>query len=131
MSTGHVIGEDSPGPAGQVESGKERHHGEALHRHGQMFAHHLAELVGLALEAEDHPFNLLVVLELGLEQADHLDGRSGGTGNGHSRIAVGRKHLLHGPVGDGVSLGGPAVAGHDHAVGVAEGDNGGAVAEAL
>ena len=80
-----------------------------------------AELVGLALEAEGGALDLLVVLEVGLEEPGHLHRRAGGAGDGHAAVAVGREHLLHGPVGDGVALGGPAVAGHDHAVGVADG----------
>ena len=38
--------------------------------------------------------DLLVVLELQLEQPDHLDGRAGGAGDGDPRVAVGREHLL-------------------------------------
>ena len=45
------------------------------------------------------------------------------------RVAVGREHLLHRAVGDEVARGGPPVAGHDHAVGVADGDDGGAVGD--
>ena len=62
---------------------------------GQVVAHHLAELVGLALEAEDGALHLLVVLELELEQLHHLDGRPGGAGDGDAAEAVGREHLLH------------------------------------
>ena len=118
-----------PVPAGQVVAGEQRHHGEALHGHGQVLADHLAQLVGLALEAEDDALDLLVVLELGLEEPDHLDRRPGGAGDGHRRVAVGREDLLHGPVGDGVPLGGPPVAGHDDAVGEAQCHHRGAVTE--
>ena len=72
--------------------------------------------------------DLLVVLELGLEEPDHLDRRAGRAGDGDRRVPVGREDLLHGPVGDDVALGGPAVAGHHHAVGVAQGHHRGAVA---
>ena len=80
------------------------------------------ELVGLALEAERRALDLLVVLELELEELDHLDGRAGGAGDGDARVAVGREDLLDGAVADEVARGGPPVAGHHHAVGVADGD---------
>ena len=118
-----------PVPPGQVVAGEQRDHGQPLHGHGQVLPDHLAQLVGLALEAEDHALDLLVVLELGLEQPDHLHGRAGGTGDGHRRVAVGREDLLHGPVGDGVALGGPAVTGHHDAVGEPQGHHRGPVAE--
>ena len=129
VAAGHVVGEDAARAPGQVVAGEQRDHGQALHGHGQVLADHLAELVGLALEAEDHALDLLVVLELGLEQADHLHRRPGRAGDGHRRVAVGREDLLHGPVGDGVALGGPPVAGHHDAVGEPQGHHGGAVAE--
>ncbi len=76
VPAGDVVGEDPARPPGQVVAGEERHHRQTLHGHGQVLAHHLAELVGLPLEAEDHPFDLLVVLQLGLEQPDHLHCRA-------------------------------------------------------
>ena len=109
-----------PVPAGQVVPGKERDDGQPLDGHGQMVADHLAQLVGLALQAQHDALDLLVVLELGLEQPDHLHRRTSGPGDGHGRVAVGGKDLLHGPVGNGVSLGGPTIARHDHAVGKTE-----------
>ncbi len=123
----HVIGEDPTRPAGHVVSGEQRYHGQALHGHGQVFPDHLTQLVRLPLQAQDHSLDLLVVLELGLEQPHHLDGGAGRPGNGDGGIAVGREHLLHGPVGDDVTFGGPPVAGHDDAVPVAQGDHRGAV----
>ena len=80
-----------------------------------------SRLTGRALD-------LLVVLELELEQPDHLHGRAGGPGDGHPAVPVGRVHLLHGAVGDRRAGGGPAVAGHHHAVGVADGRDRRAVA---
>ena len=94
---------------------------------GQVLAHHLGQLVGLALEREGRALDLLVVLELDLEQADHLDRHAGRPGDGHGRVAVGREDLLHGVVGDDVARRGPAVARHHDAVGVAQGHHRGAV----
>ena len=128
VAAGDVVGEDPPGRRAEVVAGEQRDHGQALHGQGQVGADHLGQLVGLSLQAQGEPFNLLVVLELDLEQADHLDGEAGRPGDGHGRVAVGREHLLHGPVGDGVALGRPPVAGHHDPVGEAQGDNRGGVA---
>jgi len=57
------------------------------------------------------------VLQLQLEQLDHLGGRAGRAGNGHGAVAVGLDHLLHGAVADQVAGGGPPVAGHDDTFG--------------
>ena len=116
-----------PSPESQVEPAEQRHDHEALHGHGEVLAHHLAELVGLALEAEGHALDLLVVLELGLEELDHLDRRPGGAGDGDRRVPVGGKDLLHGAMGDDVALGGAAVSCHHHAVGEAQRHHRGAV----
>ncbi len=48
-------------------------------------------------------------------------------GDGDRASSGRREDLLHGPVGDEVAHGGAAVAGHDHAVGVAQGDDRGGV----
>ena len=130
VAAGDVVGEDPPGPPAQVVAGEQRHHRQALHGQWQVGADHLGELVGLALEAEGHALDLLVVLELDLEEPDHLDGEAGRPGDGHRRVAVGGEDLLHGPVGDGVALGGPAVAGHDDPVGEAQRHHRGGVAHA-
>ena len=96
---------------------------------GRLAAHHGRQLVGLALEGERLALDLLVVLELQLEQPDHLHGRPGGAGDGDAGVAIGRVHLLHVAMADEVAGGGPAIAGHDHAVDVADGDHGGAVGD--
>ena len=126
-AAGHVVLEQpSEGPAGVV-AGEERDDGQALHRGGQVVAHHLRELVGLALQRERRTLDLLVVLELELEELDHLHGGSGGSGDGDPRPPVGGEDLLDRPVADQVPGGGPTIAGHDDPVGVADGDDGGAV----
>ena len=56
-TAGDVVGEDATGAPAQVVAGEDRHHGEALHGHRQVAADHLAQLVGLALEAERVPFD--------------------------------------------------------------------------
>jgi hypothetical protein len=127
VAAGHVVIEDAADAAGGVEAGEERDHGKALHGHRQVLAHHLGQLVGLALQRECGALDLLVVLELHLEEADHLDGHTGRAGDGHGGIAVGREDLLHGVVGDDIAGSGPTVARHDHAVGIAQGHHGGGV----
>ena len=52
--------------------------------------------------------DLLVVLELELEQLDHLHGRAGRAGDGDAAVAVGREHLLHRAVADEVAASWPA-----------------------
>jgi hypothetical protein len=94
-----------------------------------LVAHHAGQLVGLALQRQGRALDLLVVLQLQLEEADHLDGRSGGPGDGDARVVVGGEHLLDGAVADQVAGGGPAVTGHDHAVGVPDGHHRGAVGD--
>ena len=106
---------------------KSGHDGQALHGQGQVLADHLGQLVGLALQGERGALDLLVVLELDLEEADHLDRHARRPGDGDGGVAVGREDLLHGVVGDDVARRGAAVAGHHHAVGVAQGHHGGAV----
>ncbi len=120
-SAGHVVLEQASRPAGQVEPGEQRHHGQPLHGGRQMVAHHRRELVGLAVEAQRRRLDLLVVLELELEQLDHVHGRPGRARDGDPGVAVGREHLLDGAVRDQVAAGRPAVAGHHDAVGVADG----------
>jgi hypothetical protein len=60
------------------------------------------------------------MLELGLEEPDHLHTDAGHPGDGHGRPVVALRHLVDPAAGDGVTLGGPPVAGHDHAVGELE-----------
>ena len=118
---GDVVLEQPARRPAQVVAGEEGHHGEALHGRREVVAHHLAELVGLALEREVLALDLLVVLQLELEEGHHLDRGAGGTGDGHARPAVGGEHLLDGAVADEVAGGGPPVTRHDHPVGVADG----------
>ena len=96
---------------------------------GRFAAHHLPELVGLALERERLAFDLLVVLELHLEQLDHLDRGTGGPGDGDAGVVVGREDLLDAPAGDRVPGGGAPVARHHHSPGEADGEDGGAVGD--
>src|SRR5690606_8391342 len=126
---GDVVLKEAAGPAAQVVAGEQGHHDEALEGGGEVAADHLGQLVGLALDGQLVALDLLVVLELQLEELDHLDGRAGGPGDGDARVAVGREDLLHRPVRDQVAAGGPAVAGHHHAVGELQGHHGGAVGD--
>ncbi len=50
-AAGRVVGVDPAHCPAHVVAGEQGHHHEALHGHGQVGAHHLGQLVGLALEA--------------------------------------------------------------------------------
>ncbi|CAM5635315.1 hypothetical protein SCYAM73S_05744 [Streptomyces cyaneofuscatus] len=93
-AAGDVVGEDAALLAVDVVPREERHHGEALHGHGEVGADHGGEPVGLALQGELGALDLLEVLQLQLEQLDHLHGQSGGAGDAHRRVLVGREDLL-------------------------------------
>ena len=117
LPAGGVVAEHAAAPAALVEAGEEWHDDETLHCGGKVGADHLGELVGLALERQRLALDLLVVLELGLEQADHVDAGTGDAGDGDAREVVGGKYLLDPPVGDRVAAGGTPVAGQHDAVG--------------
>ena len=120
---GDVVLEDPPLGAAQVVAGEDGHDHETLHRHRQVHPDHLAELVGLALEGQAVSLHLLVVLELGLEEAGHLDRRPGRPGDRDHRVVVGPVDLLDPAVGDLIALGRLAVAGDDDAVGVPQSED--------
>ena len=63
------------------------------------------------------------MLELGLEQPDHLDGGTCRACDRDCREPVGRKHLFHRTVGDEVAFGRAPVSRHNHSVRVAERDD--------
>ena len=71
--------------------------------------------------------DLLVVLELDLEQPDHLDGEAGRAGDADGGVLVGREDLLDVALGDEVAHRGAPVAGHHHAAGEGRRDDRGAV----
>jgi len=72
-------------------------------------------------------FDLLEVLQAPAGQLDHLDGQTGGAGDPHRRVLVGREDLLDVALCDDVAHGGPAVTGEHHAAGERDGDDGRAV----
>ena len=72
-AAGDVVGEDATLAAAQVVPREEGHDDQALHGARQVLAHHLGQLVRLALEAQRHALDLLVVLELELEEANHVE----------------------------------------------------------
>jgi hypothetical protein len=129
LAAGDVVAEHPAAVATVVVPGEQGHHREALHRRGEVRAHHLSELVGLALERERLPLDLLVVLELHLEEAHHLHRGAGGPGDGDAGEVVGREDLLDPATGDRVPGGGAPVARHHHAPGEADGEDGGAVGD--
>ena len=75
------------------------------------------EPVGLAVHRQRHALDLLVVLELGLEQPDHLDREAGRAGDADAGVLVGREDLLDVALGDDVAHRGAPVAGHHDAAG--------------
>jgi hypothetical protein len=124
-AAGDVVLKDTAQPASFVETGEQRHDHQTLHRSGEVAADHLREFVGLALERQALALDLLVVLELGLEQANDLDRRTGGARYRHRRHVVGREHLLDRAMGDLKPFGGPAITGHDDALGETQSEHGG------
>ena len=99
----------------EVVAGEQRHDGEALHGHREVAADHRGEPVGLAVEGEHGALDLLVVLELDLEQPDHLDREAGGAGDADRGELVGLEDLLDVALGDDVAHRGAPVAGHHDA----------------
>ena len=102
-AAGHVVLEQPPPSGVGVVAGEQRHDCKSLHGGRKVVAHHLTQLVGLALQADGCAFDLLVVLELQLEQPDHLHRRSRGAGDRDARVAICRKHLLDAAVADEVA----------------------------
>ena len=118
-----------PGPAAGVVAGEQRHDHEPLHRRGEVRAHEQRELVGLAVERQPLALDLLVVLELGLEEAHHLHRRPGGAGDRDPGVVVGREDLLDAAARDREARGRPPVTGEHHAPDVPDGHDGGAVGD--
>ena len=123
----HVVGEDPALLAVHVVTGEDRDHGEALQRHAEVAADHGGEPVRLALQGERGALHLLEVLQLQLEELDHLHREPGGAGDADGGVLVGREDLLDVPLGDDVAHRRPPVAGEHHAAGVRRRDDGGAV----
>ena len=67
------------------------------------------------------------MLQLDLEQLDHLDRHPGRAGERDDAVVVGGEDLLDVALGDVVAGRRPPVAGHQHAVGVGQRHHGGAV----
>src|SRR5262249_17354050 len=124
---GDVVLEQAPDAGTLVEAGEDRHDHQALHRHRQVHADHLPELVGFAFEREVLALDLLVVLELCLEQPGHLHGRPRGAGNADPGQIVGLEDLLDVAVRDLIPLARLTVSRHHDAVTIAERQHGGAV----
>ena len=131
VPAGDVVAEDpARGGAGrrvEVEAGEQRDDGEALQRRAEVAADHRGEAVGLAVEGEREALDLLVVLELDLVEPDHLDRDARGAGDADDAVGVGRVDLLDVAAGDQVAHGGAAVAAHEDAALVGDGDDRGAV----
>ena len=126
-ATRDVVLEEPPRPRALVEAGEDGDDHEPLHRHRQVHPDHLAELVGLAVQRQVLALDLLVVLELGLEEAGHLHGRARGARDADAGEVVGLEDLLDAPRRDLVALARLAVTRHHDAVAVAKREDGGAV----
>ena len=116
-AAGHVVGEDPALLAVHVVPGEQRDHGQALHGHAEVAADHGRQPVRLALQRELGALDLLEVLQLQLEQLDHLHGQTGRAGDPDGRVLVGREDLLDVALRDDVAHGGPAVTGEHHTAG--------------
>ena len=112
-----VVGEDAAAITVHVEAGEQRDDGQALQGHAQVGPDHRGEPVGLALQGELRALDLLEVLELQLEELDHLHRQPGGAGDADRRVLVGGEDLLDVALRDDVAHGRPAVAGQHHAAG--------------
>ena len=126
-TAGDVERPQPTGAAALVVATEDRHHTHAHHRRLEVGADHARELVRFALQAQRHALDLLVVLELELEDLDHLHRRTGRTGDGDGAEAIGLDHLLHRAVADPVAGGGSTVTRHHHAAGDAHRHAGGGV----
>ena len=116
-----------PFAAVHVEPGEERDHGEPLHGHAEVGTDHGGQAVRLALQGELRALDLLEVLQLQLEELDHLDGETGGAGDTDRRVLVGREDLLDVPLRDDVAHRGPPVTGEHDPAGERHGHDGRAV----
>ena len=116
-AAGDVVLEQPPLATALVVAGEDRHDAEPCMAAGRLLRTIWPSWLALPSRLSGVALDLLVVLELQLEELDHLDGRTGRAGDGDTAVAVGREHLLHRPVRDQVARGGPPVAGHHDAVG--------------
>ena len=113
-TAGDIVFEDAALTLLQIVPRKDRHHHQPLHRQGQVRPHHLGQAVGLPLQAQVHPLDLLVMGQLRLEQADHFDAGARRTGDGHRRVLVRGVDFLDPPRGHLIPLGGLAIPGDHH-----------------
>jgi hypothetical protein len=60
----------------------------------QVLLHHLCQLIGFTFEREHFALQFFVMLELNLEQLDHFDAWTGGSGNGNRGIFIGLVDFL-------------------------------------
>src|SRR5918999_5475112 len=93
-AAGDVVLEYAAEAAPLVEPGEQRHHYQTLHRGGPVAAEPLGQLGWPGLQRQTLALHLLVMLELGLEQAHELDRRTGGARDRHRRHVVGGEYFL-------------------------------------
>ena len=115
-AAGGVVVPQPTGLATQVVASEDRYHDHALHRRGRLPRTIVDSWFALPSRLSDVAFDLLVVLELELEQPDHLHRRACGAGDGHAAVPVGLDDLLHRAMRDQVARRRPPVARHHDAV---------------
>jgi hypothetical protein len=126
-----VIGHDASSTFGigdvHVEADEKRYGSQPLHRGTEIAPHHRRQLVGLAVEGQGHPLDLLVVLEFDGEQTHQLDGNSCGARDTGRRVLVGDIDLLHVAVRDQIALSRATIARNQHSTRIRDGNDGRAV----
>jgi hypothetical protein len=115
-AAGHVVTEDATAIPLFVVADEERHDDKSLHGRAEVSPDHPGEAVRLAFQGQRTALHLLIVLELDLEQADELNPHTAGARVAHGGELVAAEDLLHIPLRDHASGGGPAVTGQHHPV---------------
>src|SRR5581483_11231864 len=95
-----------------------------LHGHGQIFAEQARKRPHLGRQAERLQLAAAIILEGGLQHPCHFKCRGGNARNGQQGGCVNLDDFIHAIGDDHVARGGPAIAGHQHALREPERKNG-------
>ena len=107
----------------RIDAGEQGHDAETLHGQSEVAAQHRGQTIGLAVEGQPGPFDLLVVFEFEPEEADEVECDPGRSGNADDREVVGGFDLLHRMGGDEVADRRSPVPGHEDTGRGAEADD--------